>query len=94
MIPLILSKASAVCSAGDLYIPLGDLVDVEKELKRLTKDKEGIEREIKRTEGMLNNPGFLAKAPEQLVAKEREKLETNKAMLVSLAARIEELKTL
>ena len=43
---------------------------------------------------MLNNPGFLSKAPEQLVAKEREKLETNKAMLVSLAARIEELKTL
>ncbi len=87
-------SASAVCSAGDLYIPLGDLVDVEKELKRLNKDKEGIEREIKRTEGMLNNPGFLSKAPEQLVAKEREKLETNKAMLVSLSARIEELKTL
>ena len=67
---------------------------MEKELKRLTKDRDTVEREIKRTEGMLKNEGFLAKAPEQLVAKEREKLETNKAMLTSLNARIEELKTL
>lgn len=87
-------SASCVCSAGDLYIPLGDLVDIEKELKRLGKDRDAVEREIRRAEGMMKNEGFLAKAPEQLIAKEREKLETNRSMLISLEARIEELKTL
>jgi len=87
-------SASAVCNAGNLFIPLGDLVDVEKELKRLTKDLENVQREIKRAEGMLKNQGFLAKAPAQLVAKEQEKLEKNRALLVSLNARIEELKSL
>ena len=87
-------SASAVCAACEMYIPLGDLVDVDKELKRLNKDRENIEREIARAEGKLKNEGFLAKAPAQLVENEKAKLETNKAMLVSLDARIEELKTL
>ena len=87
-------SAGAVCAACEMYIPLGDLVDVDKELKRLNKDRENIEREIARAEGKLKNEGFLAKAPAQLVENEKAKLETNKAMLVSLDARIEELKTL
>ena len=69
-------------------------MDVDKELKRLNKDRENVEREIARAEGKLKNEGFLAKAPAQLVENEKAKLETNKAMLVSLDARIEELKTL
>ncbi|MBO4886234.1 MAG: valine--tRNA ligase [Clostridia bacterium] len=87
-------SASAVCAACELYIPLGDLVDVDKELKRLGKDRENVEREIARAEGKLANQGFLSKAPQQLVEAEKTKLETNRAMLASLDARIEELKTL
>jgi len=87
-------SAGAVCPSCELYIPLGDLVDVDKELKRLGKDRENVEREIARGEGKLANPGFLAKAPQQLVDAEKAKLETNRAMLVSLDARIAELKTL
>ena len=44
-------------------------------------EKKKLEGEIKRVEGKLNNPGFMAKAPEKLVTEEREKGEKYKAML-------------
>ncbi len=87
-------SASAVCSAGELFIPLGELVDIEKELARLNKDQAKLESELARAQGKLNNPGFVGKAPENLVQAEREKLETNKQMLADLSERIEELKSL
>ena len=86
--------ASAVANAGEIFIPLGELVDVEKELARLSKDMVALEKDIVRVKGMLSNEGFLKKAPEALVKQEREKLAQNEAMLVSLAGRIEELKRL
>ncbi len=87
-------SASAVTPACELFIPLGELVDVDKELKRLEKERAQTEREIARANGMLNNPGFLQKAPEALVAAEREKLKSNQQVLASLSARIEELASL
>ncbi len=87
-------SASAVCAACEVFIPLGDLVDIDKEVARLEKDYANTEKEISRAEGKLNNPGFLNKAPEALVTAEREKLETNKAVLESLKARIAELQEL
>ena len=59
-------SASCSCAAGDIYIPLGDLVDVDKELARLTKEEARLTGEIARAEGKLKNQGFLAKAPAQL----------------------------
>ena len=82
---------SAVCVAGEYFIPLGDLVDFEKEKARLNKERQGIANEITRAEGKLNNPGFLSKAPANLVAAEKDKLEKNRQMLVALDARIAEL---
>ncbi len=82
---------SAVCVAGEYFIPLGDLVDFEKEKARLNKERQGIANEIARAEGKLNNPGFLSKAPANLVAAEKDKLEKNRQMLVALDARIAEL---
>ena len=82
---------SAVCTAGEFFIPLGELVDFEKERARLTKEKKNLENEIARAEGKLNNPGFVSKAPANLVAAEKDKLEKNKDMLASLEARIAEL---
>ena len=82
---------SAVCGAGEFFIPLGELVDFEKEKARLNKEKQNILGEIARAEGKLNNPGFVSKAPANLVAAEKEKLEKNKQMLSSLEARIAEL---
>ncbi len=83
---------SAVCAAAEIRIPLGELVDFDKEIARLEKEQKNLQGEIARAEGKLNNPGFLQKAPEQLVAQEREKLQTNQNMLISLEKRIAELK--
>ncbi len=83
---------SAVCAAGELFIPLGDLVDFEKETARLEKERENLLKEIARGEGKLNNDGFLQKAPAALVEQEKAKLETNRQMALSLENRIAELK--
>ena len=83
---------SAVCAAGEIRIPLGDLVDLQKELARLEKERKNLEGEIARAQGKLNNPGFLSKAPAQLVEQEHEKLKTTQSMLEALDARIEDLK--
>lgn len=82
---------SAVCPAAELYIPLGDLVDVQKEAARLQKEYDALQKEIARAEGMLNNPGFTSKAPPHLVEAEREKLAANQSMLATLEARRKEL---
>ncbi|MBR3873958.1 MAG: valine--tRNA ligase [Clostridia bacterium] len=83
---------SAVCAAGEIRIPLGDLVDIGKEIARLEKEKKNLEGEIARTNGKLNNAGFLSKAPAHLVEQEKAKLATNESMLESLNARIADLK--
>ena len=82
---------SAVCPAGELFIPLGDLVDLVQEKKRLLKEKDNLEKEIARSETKLNNPGFTGKAPAALVESEKAKLENNRQMLVSLTKRIQDL---
>ena len=85
---------SAVSEAAELFIPLGDLVDAEKEIARLNKELESTQRDIARAEGKLGNPGFLAKAPAQLVEQERARLEVTRDKAAKLAARIEDLKKL
>ncbi len=82
---------SLVCPAAEILIPMGDLVDLQKELQRLEREKAGVENEIRRAEGMLNNQGYLAKAPQDLIQSTREKLEESRRMQSSLARRIEEM---
>jgi len=77
---------------GEIFIPLGDLVDFQKETERLNKELKSVDNEIRRSEGMLANPGFVAKAPEALVESERKKLEENKVKRAKLLQRIEDLK--
>ena len=87
-------SASAVTAPCELFIPLGELVDVEKELARLEKDLKNVEGEIARANGKLNNAGFVAKAPAELVEREKEKLATNQGLLEKLKARIAEMEAL
>ena len=87
-------SASAVTGPCELFMPLGELVDVEKEIARLQKDKKNVEGEIARAQGKLNNQGFVSKAPAHLIELEKEKLETNKDLLVKLEARIAEMQQL
>ena len=64
---------AAVVDGVEIYLPLKGLIDVEKETARLNKELENLAKEIKRVTGKLSNPGFLAKAPAEVVEKEREK---------------------
>ncbi len=66
---------SRVCEAGQIFIPLGELVDLEKEKLRLEKELDRVISEIARASGKLNNQSFVAKAPKKLVDDERAKLE-------------------
>ncbi len=75
------NAVNIVVDGAEVFLPLDALVDKEKELERLTKEKKDLESEIKRAEGKLNNAGFVAKAPEKVVNEEREKAEKYKAML-------------
>ena len=66
---------SQVCEICQIYIPLGELVDVEKERVRLNGELEKIIFEIQRASTKLSNQNFLAKAPKKLVDDERAKLD-------------------
>ena len=57
-----------------VYLPLAGLIDVEKETARLTKERDNLDKEIKRLTGKLSNEGFTSKAPAAVVEAEREKL--------------------
>ena len=65
---------TAVTDAARIFIPLSDIVDTEKERARLDKEKKKVQKDIDFLSGKLNNQGFLAKAPEQLIAAQKEKL--------------------
>ncbi len=87
-------SASAVTAGASLFIPLGELVDIDKEIARLDKDLKNAESEIKRGEGKLANQGFLAKAPASLIEVEKGKLEKSRQLAQSIRARIAELEEL
>ncbi len=60
-------SVSIVTADAKIYIPMGDLVDFEAERKRLMKEKETAEKKLAQINGKLNNPGFLAKAPQNVI---------------------------
>lgn len=66
---------AAVVTGIEVYLPLAGLIDVEKETQRLSKELAAMEKDLQRASGKLNNAGFLAKAPEDVIAKERAKYE-------------------
>jgi valyl-tRNA synthetase len=71
-------------AGGMVEIRAGSLVDPEAEARKRAAERERLEAEIARAEGKLANEGFVAKAPEQLVAAEREKLDRLRRELAQL----------
>ena len=70
--------------AARLYLPLAELVDLEKEKARIQKELDKNRKELDKLETKLNNPGFVNKAPAQVVEAERERAGKLKALLVKL----------
>ena len=69
---------------AEILIPLGELIDAQKEIERINAEIAETEAIIKKTEGLLANTAFVAKAPQKLVDNEREKLEKAKDKLEKL----------
>ncbi|MEG0250535.1 MAG: valine--tRNA ligase [Peptostreptococcus sp.] len=79
---------SVVIDGVEIFIPLDELVDFEKEKERLNKEKKKAISEIKRVEGKLNNPGFMNKAPDKLVEEEKQKKEKYEEILKTIEERL------
>ncbi|MBM7854541.1 valyl-tRNA synthetase [Desulfohalotomaculum tongense] len=65
--------AMGVARGVEVIVPLKGLIDIDKEIARLKKELQNIEKELQRVQGKLNNQGFLAKAPAEIVEKEKAK---------------------
>jgi valyl-tRNA synthetase len=86
--------ATAVVGTTEIYLPLNDLIDLDEEHRRLTKEARKITEELQRAQQKLGNAEFLRKAKEQVVQNERDKAlqcEDKLSALNSSIARIEEL---
>ncbi len=77
-----------VSDSVEMFVPFGELVDVEKEKERLGKEIDGAKAEIAKSTSMLANENFVKKAPEKLVSAEREKLEKAKDKLEKLIEKL------
>ena len=81
-----------VLAIGTLYIPMGELVDIEKEKQRLGAELEKVTAEIARADSKLNNQGFISKAPKKLVEDERAKLDKFISMRAKIVKQLKLLK--
>jgi len=82
---------SAVVEGVNIFLPLAELVDLEEEKARLQKELEQARRELQRAEKNLRNEGFISKAPQEVVEKEKEKAELYRAQVARLEALLQEL---
>jgi valyl-tRNA synthetase len=83
--------ASVVAGEVTLYLPLADLVDLQAERERLTKEQAKLQEQIARSEGMLGNEQFLARARPDVVERERTKLADLQASAAQIAERLSAL---
>lgn len=83
---------SIVIDRAEIYIPLDDLIDFEKELERLEKEREKLEGELKRVKDKLSNESFVSKAPEKVVNEEKEKELKYQDMMDKVMERLDSLK--
>ncbi len=85
------NAVSVVTDRAEIYIPTEDLVDFEKELERLTKEKKNLESELKRVNGKLSNEGFVSKAPPAVVEEEKNKKAKYQDMMDKVIQQLEAL---
>jgi valyl-tRNA synthetase len=83
--------ASAVLAGAQVVVPLAALIDIDAERGKLSGQLKEAEAEIARLQGKLRDGQFLAKAPEQVIGKERDKLAAARARADGLRGRLSEL---
>ncbi|MCM8899883.1 valine--tRNA ligase [Caldicoprobacter algeriensis] len=88
------NAVSAVTDKAQIFMPLEDLVDFEKEMERLLKEKANLEKELARVEGKLSNRNFVEKAPPAVVEEERKKKAKYEDMMAKVLSRIEALNSM
>jgi len=86
------NAVSVVTKGAELFMPLLDLIDLDKEIERLNKEKEKLVSEIDRVEKKLTNEKFISKAPQAVVDEEKAKGDKYKEMLEAVEARLKSLK--
>jgi len=80
------ASGSAVVGETEVYVPLEGLIDLEVEAQRLQKEAAKFQKLLKGLEGKLSNPGFLQKAPPEVVKRERERQAEYRTSLEKLEA--------
>ncbi len=83
---------SSVIAGAEIFLPLDDLVDFEKEVERLEKERTRLEGELKRVNNKLSNQGFLTKAPKELIEKEKNKKIDYQSMMEKVLERLETMR--
>ena len=86
------NAVSAIIPGAEFCIPFEQLVDIDKEIKRLEAEEARLTKEIARCEGMLSNEKFVSKAPEKKVNEEKEKLAGYKQMMQQVKERLTQLR--
>ena len=82
-------SASVVGENYEIWIPLGEVIDVEKEKQRLMKEIKELESLLHATEAQLNNRNFIEKAPQEVVDKLKTKATTYRNKLTTLRRNVE-----
>jgi valyl-tRNA synthetase len=83
--------ATAVVGTTEIYLPLGDMINVNEESARLVKEVKKVEEELARIRKKLSNGDFLVKAKEEVIRKEREKATQCEEKMRTLNRSLEQL---
>ncbi|MGI6453206.1 MAG: valine--tRNA ligase [Syntrophomonadaceae bacterium] len=85
-------SASAITATAEIYVPLGGLIDLEKEIQRLHKEMKNAEDDLNKAQNKLKNEQFLARAPKEVIAKEQAKAQEALAKKEGIEKRLQILK--
>jgi valyl-tRNA synthetase len=85
------NAVSVIGTGAEAFMPLGDLIDIGKEIERLAAEEKRLQGEIARAEGKLSNPGFTGKAPAEIVRQEQGKLANYREQLAAAQQRRSQL---
>lgn len=86
------NTVTAVIPGIEIFIPMNELIDIEKEIERLEGERKSLEKEIKRVDDMFANESFMSKAPARKIEEEKAKKENYQDMMDKVVARLDELR--